>query len=268
MSTTANADAPQGALDPKDFKSFKVIKKEKVTHDTQLIRFELPEGQVSGMYTASCLVTRAPIGENGKNVIRPYTPISTPNTKGYLDMVVKAYPTGVMSKHICGLQVGDSLDLKGPIPKYPYQANIKKHIGMIAGGTGIAPMIQVINEILNNPADKTEITLVFANHTADDIILKKYIDDLAAKHANFHVHYVISKANLMGLFWKGKVGLVNQAMIKELLPPPSKDNLIMICGPPGMMKDVSGPKAPDFTQGEVSGYLKELGFDPSNVYKF
>lgn len=33
--------------------------------------------------------------------------------------------------------------MKGPIPKYPYQPNIKKHIGMVAGGTGITPMLQV-----------------------------------------------------------------------------------------------------------------------------
>jgi len=33
--------------------------------------------------------------------------------------------------------------MKGPIPKYPYQPNIKKNIGMIAGGTGLTPMLQV-----------------------------------------------------------------------------------------------------------------------------
>ena len=33
----------------------------------------------------------------------------------------------------CGwcLQEGDSLDCKGPIPKLPYKANMKKHIGMV-----------------------------------------------------------------------------------------------------------------------------------------
>ena len=29
------------------------------------------------------------------------------------------------------LQEGDTLDCKGPIPKLPYQANMKKHIGMV-----------------------------------------------------------------------------------------------------------------------------------------
>ena len=32
--------------------------------------------------------------------------------------------------------------MKGPIPKYPYHPNIKKNIGMVAGGTGLTPMLQ------------------------------------------------------------------------------------------------------------------------------
>jgi len=40
---------------------------------------------------------------------------------------------------------------------------------MIAGGTGITPMLQVLNQILNNPDDHTEVTLLFANLSEDDI---------------------------------------------------------------------------------------------------
>ncbi|PNH07771.1 NADH-cytochrome b5 reductase-like protein [Tetrabaena socialis] len=123
--------------------------------------FELPDGQTSGIYTASCLVTRAmikaqPEDEKPKVVVRPYTPTSPPDAKGHLDLVVKVYDKGVMSKFIDNLKIGDSLDIKGPIKKYPYEPNAKKAIGMVAGGTGITPMLQVIDAILANPADKTK----------------------------------------------------------------------------------------------------------------
>ena len=36
--------------------------------------------------------------------------------------------------------------------------------------------------ILSNPADRTEIDLVFCNQTPGDIILKKRLDALAAQH--------------------------------------------------------------------------------------
>ena len=48
-----------------------------------------------------------------------------------------------MSKHFGTLKVGDSLDIKGPIVKLKYEPNMKRAIGMVAGGTGITPMLQV-----------------------------------------------------------------------------------------------------------------------------
>lgn len=38
-----------------------------------------------------------------------------------------------MSAHLGEMKVGDSIEVKGPIQKLPYQANMNKRIGMIAG---------------------------------------------------------------------------------------------------------------------------------------
>ena len=45
--------------------------------------------------------------------------------------MVKGYPEGKMSKHIVQLEPGDTLECKGPIPKLPYKANMKKNLGMV-----------------------------------------------------------------------------------------------------------------------------------------
>ncbi len=59
----------------------------------------------------------------------------------------------------------------------------------IAGGSGITPMLQVASEIVSNPDDKTQVSLVFANQSEKDIILKKELDEMAAKHDNFQVSF-------------------------------------------------------------------------------
>ncbi|CAL5228522.1 g11674 [Coccomyxa viridis] len=262
----------EGALNPNEWRSFKVTKKWPVTHDTQGFRFGFADAnQESGLHVASCLMTRAPIGsqkEDGtkKFVIRPYTPATEPDAKGYLDLVIKAYPQGKMSQHIHGLEVGDSLEIKGPMSKLPYTPNMKEKIGMIAGGSGLTPMLQIAQEVVRNPEDKTEVTLVFANKSEDDILLKKELDDMARKHKNFHVYYVVDKPS--SWFWRGGKGHIDADMVKQQLPPPSDKNLILVCGPPPMMKALSGDKAEDKSQGPLTGVLKDVGFTESQVFKF
>lgn len=273
LMTPAQADAADaGALSPKEFKAFKLIKKEQLTHNTYLLRYEMPGGKTAGLSVASCLVTKAMIadapGEAPKVVIRPYTPTSAPEAAGYMDLVVKTYAAGKMSKHMCDMQVGESLEMKGPIVKLPYSANMKARIGMVAGGTGITPMLQVADAILANPADKTEVSLVFANVSEDDIILRSRIDELAAKHPNFKAHYIVSKAKWGGLLWKGSTGVISEAIAKAHLPAPAPDTALYVCGPPGFMAAVSGNKVSPSDQGEVSGIAKALGYTKDMVFKF
>lgn len=125
---------------------------------------------------------------------------------------------------------------------------------------------QVIEEVLRNPDDATELRLLFANVSPDDIICKSRIDDLARQHpTRLKVHYVVDKAPAG---WRGGVGYVTSAMLKEHMPAPGKDAMVFVCGPPGLMNAVSGDKAKDKSQGELTGFLKQLGYSSDMVYKF
>lgn len=77
----AQKSADAYALNAKEFRTFKLIKKEDYNHNTALFTFELPEGKESGLTVASALLTRsgetegdaALLDDKGKPVIRPYT---------------------------------------------------------------------------------------------------------------------------------------------------------------------------------------------------
>ena len=136
-----------------------------------------------------------------------------------------------MTTYIHNMKPGDHLEVKGPIPKLPYKANMKKEIGMIAGGTGLTPMLQVVHDIVNNPQDKTKVTFIFANIAKEDILLKDHLDELAKNHSNFKVYYVLEKPP-QG--WNQGTGFVSAEHIKQNMPKPSDDSLVLVCGPPGM----------------------------------
>jgi len=261
----ARADGATG-LDPKNFHPFELSDVKNVNYNTKLFTFKVP-GQ-DKLPVSSFILTKAPLKDkDGKDLTRPYTPL-TPLSKDEIRLLVKIYPDGQMAKHLETLQVGDKLEIKGPLPKIPYAANTKKEIGMVAGGTGLTPMLQVIEEILHDPNDKTKVTLLFANTTEKDILLKEKLDKLAATHKNFQVYYIVDKPSSS---WKGFGGHVSKDVLGKILPNPKlgKETLVYVCGPPGFYKAVSGEKnMKDYSQGELSGILKELGYNESQVFKF
>ncbi|KAJ2888281.1 hypothetical protein IWW38_004969, partial [Coemansia aciculifera] len=256
------------ALDPTSFVPFKLKEIIPINHDTSMFRFALKPDQELGLDITSCLVVKANVGNDEKPTIRPYTPVSTQHARGYFDLVIKKYATGKMSSHIHAMAIDDVLEVKGPIQKLPYKTGALKEIGMVAGGSGITPMLQLIQHVLADPNDHTKLTLVFANKSEDDIILRSTLDGFARKYPDqFKVHYVVDKAPSRN--WKGDVGYVNKELVQKYMPAAGKDGiLVSVCGPVPMMKSVSGVKAPDYSQGEVGGIFKELGYTSEQVFKF
>jgi cytochrome-b5 reductase len=248
--------------------SLKLEEVEIVNHNSKRFRFRLPEDDmVSGLQVASAILTKFTPNEGDKPVIRPYTPISDEDTKGYLDLLVKKYPNGPMSTYMHDMVPGQRLDVKGPIPKYPWSANKHRHIALIAGGTGITPMFQLCRAIFNNPDDQTKVTLVFGNVSEDDILLKNELATLENHYPRrFRAFYVLDNPPKQ---WTGAQGYINKDLLKTVLPEPKDENIkVFVCGPPGMMESISGNKKSPKDQGELKGILKELGYTPEQVYKF
>lgn len=103
---------------------------------------------------------------------------------------------------------------------------------MIAGGTGITPMLQIIRAALKNAEDKTKLSLIYANVNFEDILLKKELDALAAAHPErFQVYYVL---NNPPQGWNGGSGFVTKDQIEKRLPSSNHDIKVLMCGESGV----------------------------------
>ena len=107
-----------------------------------------------------------------------------PRVNASLPLTPRAAHSG---RYIYSANVGDKIEMKGPFQKFAYEPNQWEAVAMVAGGTGITPMYQVLLEILGNPRDKTQVRLVYASRSSEDIILKDELDALAAVYPNFKV---------------------------------------------------------------------------------
>lgn len=233
---------PKSILKPDVLQEFELKEKTIISHNVAIYRFSLPSpnsilGLPIGQHISisANLPTTTPEGEViHKDFLRSYTPISGDHQPGYFDLLIKSYPTGNISKFMASLAVGQTIKVKGPKGAMVYTPNMVRHFGMIAGGTGITPMLQVIRAVIRGRAagDTTEMDLIFANVNVEDILLKEDLDELAKQDKGFRVHYVL---NNPPEGWTGGVGFVTSEMIAKLLPKPANDVKILLCGPPPMI---------------------------------
>ncbi|KAF2364095.1 Oxidoreductase FAD/NAD(P)-binding [Trinorchestia longiramus] len=233
--------------------------------------------------SSSCL----PVGQHiylsaridGQLVVRPYTPVTSDRTEGYMDLVIKVYfknvhpkfpDGGKMSQHLENMKIGDTIDVRGPSGQLEYlgkgQFSIKpdkksppnvitaKKVNMIAGGTGITPMLQLVREVLRTDEDKTQLALLFANQTEADILLRDELDKLAASHEDrFKVWYTIDRPTEG---WQYSSGFIDSDMISSRLYPPADNPLTLLCGPPPMVNFACIPN------------LDKLGHKPSMRFAY
>ncbi|OJJ96577.1 cytochrome b5 reductase family protein [Aspergillus aculeatinus CBS 121060] len=225
-------------LNPTEFQHFTLKAKTDISHNVTIYRFALPRPtDILGLPIGQHISLAANIEGQPKEVVRSYTPISSDNEAGYFDLLVKAYPQGNISKYLTTLQVGQTMKVRGPKGAMVYTPNMCRHIGMIAGGTGITPMYQIIKAIVRNRPrnggnDNTQVDLIFANVNPDDILMKDELEQLAKEDDRFRIYYVL---NNPPEGWTGGVGFVTPDMIKERLPAPASDIKILLCGPPPMV---------------------------------
>lgn len=141
---------------------------------------------------------------------------------------LQSYEQGNISRYVSLLKIGDKVRIKGPKGQFKYHPSLSRAIGMIAGGTGITPMLQIIRAALKNPLDRTKLSLIYANVNPEDILLKKELDDLAAAHPNrFTVYYVLNKP---AEGWTGGVGFVSKEQIEKHMPATADNVKVLMCG--------------------------------------
>lgn len=277
---------------PKGYNLYTLLNSTVVSPDSKMLKFALPAHLPTfGMPLPSCLKVKHTFMHDGQPVTldKSYSPVSLPDQEGSFELLVKGYPShpgvgkdpGGLGAFLVGLQPGETADMKVKKPRLfhdaPYTTNRWKELGFVAGGTGIAPMLQMIRTILSDPREKTRLSLVFANRNGEDILMRDELNSLSKRHSGrFRVHYVLSSPPPGWLGGRGWVTVDDLGT--DYLPAPGDGTMILVCGRDEFLDTVSGqtargPAAPGETkgpkiQGELTGLLAEAGYKAQHVYKF
>ncbi|KAJ4988005.1 oxidoreductase NAD-binding domain-containing protein [Stagonosporopsis vannaccii] len=243
------------------FVSLPLESSEKVNHNTKLLRFKLPnEGDVSGLSLTSAVLTVSWPTGSWTPVARPYTPVSSSEEPGTLELLVKQYPNGKQSTHLHSLKPGDSLLFAAALRSHQWTPNAVPHVTLIAGGSGITPIYQLARGILTNPEDKTKITLVYAANNEEDILLRGELDAFQKQYpGRFEAVYSVSQPSEGSTIRKGRV--TKELLAEVARSRPSLEGDVFMCGPPAMEAALKGDQ-------KTKGILEELGYAKKQVHSF
>lgn len=259
--------APKTFLPVADFTPLPLLRKEVLSHDTAKFVLGLPSRNiVLGLPTGQHISLKY-FDTTGNAVQRSYTPVSDNTRMGEIHLVIKVYRSNVhpkfpdggkMSQHLDSLKIGETILVHGPkghmewkgLGKFTtkplgkaLESRCCRQIAMLAGGTGITPMLQVLHAIFrSSPHDKvTRVKLLYANQTESDILVRNELEALQEEYGDrFTLWYTIDRSDNPD--WHYDTGFINKEMIeKHLLFPDTKDIQFLMCGPPPMLKFACQP---------------------------
>ncbi len=163
----------------------------------------------------------------GTGLLRAYSYANEPGSST-LEFFHKLVPDGVMSQYLANTaKVGDVITLHPPSGHF-YWRPVKQPVLMVAGGTGLAPMLSMLRSLPVGSADVLPIHLIYGVNDSLEFFAKEELEALA-QELPLSVHRI----SVSGDAWNGPVGFVSDLIESHFL---GKETLAYLCGPPPMVE--------------------------------
>ncbi len=195
----------------------------------------------------------------GETVTRCYS-ICEPPHANRLTIGVKQVEGGLLSTYLNkALAEGDELTVAGPFGNFiydPASAAAAKFITLIAGGSGITPILAIAQTALEFD-DDTEVHLIYANRSiADTMFLQRLNLLLVAFPERFSITNIYGQGHSG---WEGYTGYLDQDKLVKILKAQDKSaqGLFYICGP-AVMKDSVVKTLQDLGMNQDSVFIEEF----------
>ena len=165
---------------------------------------------------------------------------------GSIEFLVRNIPGGLMSTYLGEFaKAGDALTMTGPVGSF-YLRDIKRPLLFLAGGTGLAPFLAML-EAIQRTGTSQPIHLIYGVNTDADLVELEKLTAFAQDIPDFTFKTVIADANSSHTH----KGFVTHHMPDAALHDDNVD--VYLCGPPPMVD-------------AVRTFLTGKGVTPANFY--
>ncbi len=161
---------------------------------------------------------------------RSYSFANPPRITDRLEFFIKVLETGAMSEYVAGrAKVGDPMPVTGPFGRF-YLRPPSRPVLMIAGGTGLAPMLSMLDHMLDAGHTGQAVHLLYGANTPSELFAAGALDAYAGRGLALTTELCTVEPDAA---WTGATGHVTTLLRPELIHGGACD--AYLCGPPPMI---------------------------------
>ena len=143
-----------------------------VADDVVKLELELAEGDWMAFKPGQFLSLRVP----GTDAYRRYSFASTPQALPRIELLIRVLDEGLMSDYLRhDAKIDDVLEIAGPYGSFFWREDLKSPQIFIAGGTGLAPMMSILDVIRQKNGKKPDFLLSFGCRDPQSLF---YVEEL------------------------------------------------------------------------------------------
>jgi ferredoxin-NADP reductase len=185
--------------------------------------------------------------DDGYEAVRSYS-LAAPASNETVSVTVERLDDGEVSPYLVDeMQVGDQLELRGPVGGYfVWDPGEPTPLSLIAGGSGVVPLVAMIRQRALDSA-RAPMRLLYSARSEGDLLFRRELDDA---EQGVDVRYTLTRSQPQG--WTGYRRRVDREMLEEVAWPVEGDPQAFVCGPTAFVE-------------HVAELLLEIGYPPAAV---
>ncbi|MBT9590061.1 MAG: FAD-dependent oxidoreductase [Thiobacillus sp.] len=163
-----------------------------------------------------------------------YSITTSPVHAGEIELAIKASARHLLSRWVHErARVGDRVRVTQGQGPFVYLPEMSDNVVLIGGGVGITPLLSIFRHV-RDAGLPTQTHLVYSVSKSSEILFYDELVAAAHAHDNLHVSITVTQPDAT---WHGLTGRIDPVKLHALDVP--DDTLYYLCGPKGMVEDMS-----------------------------
>jgi ferredoxin-NADP reductase len=171
---------------------------------------------------------------DGSTETSGYSITTSPIHQGEIELAIKSSARHPVARWVHErARVGDRVRVSQGQGPFVYLPEMSDNVVLIGGGVGVTPLLSIFRHV-RDAALPTRAHLLYSVSDSREILFRDELETAARRHDNLHVSITVTQPDVR---WHGLTGRVDPVKLHALDVP--DDTLYYLCGPKGMVEDMS-----------------------------